>query len=258
MRDVVVVDKSFVASGATGKSSACVRQHYSTAGDLPDDPLLARLLRALRGADRRRLVRLPAHRATCSAWTSACARPWRSRWRSSAETGIDTRLVSPDEMREIEPRLRTEDLGGRAATSPTRATATPSRPRRASRGRPARAGARFLEDTEVLGHPHRRRPRHRRATSRGPIHAPRVVNAAGLWGARVGAMVGLEIPISVCRHKISIVSWPEAAAAAAPHGLRLRDQHLHAAGAGRAHPRGRPRARGGPRPRRPRPLSRRA
>src|SRR5206468_12315919 len=30
VRDVIVVDKSFVASGATGKSSACVRQHYST------------------------------------------------------------------------------------------------------------------------------------------------------------------------------------------------------------------------------------
>src|SRR5215471_11562725 len=31
MRDVIVVDKSFVASGATGRSSACVRQHYTTA-----------------------------------------------------------------------------------------------------------------------------------------------------------------------------------------------------------------------------------
>ena len=31
MRDVIVVDKSSVASGATGKSSACVRQHYTTA-----------------------------------------------------------------------------------------------------------------------------------------------------------------------------------------------------------------------------------
>ena len=30
VRDVIVVDKSFVASGGTGKSSACVRQHYST------------------------------------------------------------------------------------------------------------------------------------------------------------------------------------------------------------------------------------
>src|SRR6266581_9720794 len=31
VRDVIVVDKGFVASGGTGKSSACVRQHYSTA-----------------------------------------------------------------------------------------------------------------------------------------------------------------------------------------------------------------------------------
>src|SRR5262245_62746151 len=30
VRDVVVVEKHFLASGATGKSSACVRQHYST------------------------------------------------------------------------------------------------------------------------------------------------------------------------------------------------------------------------------------
>src|SRR5262249_33895569 len=31
VRDVVVVDKGSLASGGTGKSSACVRQHYSTA-----------------------------------------------------------------------------------------------------------------------------------------------------------------------------------------------------------------------------------
>src|SRR5690348_12887332 len=31
VRDVVLVDKGPIASGGTGKSSACVRQHYSTA-----------------------------------------------------------------------------------------------------------------------------------------------------------------------------------------------------------------------------------
>ena len=30
VRDVTVVEKSFLASGPTGRSSACVRQHYST------------------------------------------------------------------------------------------------------------------------------------------------------------------------------------------------------------------------------------
>src|SRR5262249_40023615 len=30
IRDVLLVEKNFIASGATGKSSACIRQHYST------------------------------------------------------------------------------------------------------------------------------------------------------------------------------------------------------------------------------------
>src|SRR5205085_11682521 len=30
VRDVVLVEKNFLASGSTGKSSACIRQHYST------------------------------------------------------------------------------------------------------------------------------------------------------------------------------------------------------------------------------------
>src|SRR6266511_3853343 len=30
VRNVTVIEKHFLASGATGKSSACVRQHYST------------------------------------------------------------------------------------------------------------------------------------------------------------------------------------------------------------------------------------
>lgn len=30
IRDAIIVEKNFIASGATGKSSACIRQHYST------------------------------------------------------------------------------------------------------------------------------------------------------------------------------------------------------------------------------------
>jgi glycine/D-amino acid oxidase-like deaminating enzyme len=56
-------------------------------------------------------------------------------------------------------------------------------------------------------------------TTQGEIRAPRVVNAAGLWVVRIGAMAGVEIPITVCRHKINIVTWP---AEDAPDGLRLR------------------------------------
>src|SRR5438552_11913727 len=68
-----------------------------------------------------------------------------------------------------------------------------------------------LEETEVLAMPVEGNRIRGVDTSRGPIEAPRVVNAAGLWVAGIGAMVGVEIPITVCRHKINIVTCPEAA-----------------------------------------------
>jgi glycine/D-amino acid oxidase-like deaminating enzyme len=54
-------------------------------------------------------------------------------------------------------------------------------------------------------------------TTDGEIESPVVVNATGLWGDRLGRMVGLDIPITVCRHKINFVAWPDEARA--PHPL---------------------------------------
>jgi glycine/D-amino acid oxidase-like deaminating enzyme len=54
-------------------------------------------------------------------------------------------------------------------------------------------------------------------TSRGTIETPSVVNAAGTWAARLGAIVGVDIPITVCRHKIALVAWP--ADARGPHPM---------------------------------------
>ena len=162
LRDVVVVDKSFVASGATGRSSACVRQHYSTAET-------CRMI--LYSLEMFRHFGEHTGGGSCGFHHTGYLLGVDERMRPPMEAsvalqrsvGVDTRLVGPAEMREIEPRLRTE--GSRCS------------------------GVR---------------------TSRGDIEAPIVVNAAGLWGGRVGAMAGVELPISVCRHKISIVAWPEA------------------------------------------------
>ena len=108
MREVVVIDKSFVASGATGKSSACVRQHYSTVET-------CRMIRyALDFFER--FDELTGG-GSCGFRRTGYLLGVDERMRPPMEisvalqrgTGIDTRLVSPDEMREIEPRLQTED-----------------------------------------------------------------------------------------------------------------------------------------------------
>jgi glycine/D-amino acid oxidase-like deaminating enzyme len=209
MRDVVLVDKSFVASGATGKSSACVRQHYSTVetcrmilysldvferfAELTDGESCGfRRTGYLLGVDDRMRPPMEASVALQRA------------------VGIDTRLVSPDELRELEPRLRVDDLVA-GCWEPGSGYCNPAETAQGF-ARAARArGARVLEETEATGIVTAGDRITGVRTTRGVIETSRVVNAAGLWGARVGAMVGVDIPISVCRHKISIVSWPEAA-----------------------------------------------
>src|SRR5262245_11558361 len=209
VRDVIIVDKSFVASGGTGKSSACVRQHYST-------PETCRMIRYALDCFQRFEDVTRGHSCAFrrTGYLLGVDEKMRKPMEASVELqrsiGIGTGLVSPREMQDIEPRLHIEDLVA-GCYEPDSGYCNPAETAqgfaRAARERGARilgeaAGLSVLTDgARVTGV----------NTTRGPIQAPRVVNAAGLWGARIGRMIGVEIPITVCRHKISIVSWPEQA-----------------------------------------------
>ena len=123
--------------------------------------------------------------------------------------GIDTRLVSPVEMREIEPRLRAEDLVA-GCYEPASGYCNPVETAQGFARAARAAGARILEDTAVVGLLVEGDRVRGVRTAAGDIHAPVVLNAAGLWSAPVAAMAGVELPIHVCRHRISIVTWPQA------------------------------------------------
>ena len=208
VRDVIVVDKSFVASGATGKSSACVRQHYST-------PETCRMIRF--SLDRFQRFEELTGGHSCGFRRTGYLLGVDERMRPPMETsvalqrsvGIETRLVAPSDMREIEPRLQTEDLVA-GCYEPDSGYCNPAETAQGFARAARERGARVLEEAEALAVLTEGSRVTGVRTTRGEILAPRVVNAAGLWGARVGAMLGLDIPITVCRHKISIVTWPEA------------------------------------------------
>jgi glycine/D-amino acid oxidase-like deaminating enzyme len=70
-------------------------------------------------------------------------------------------------------------------------------------------GARIREETEVVGLAVVGSRVAGVETTRGRIESPVVINAAGLWADRVARMAGVDLPITVCRHKISIVAWPD-------------------------------------------------
>jgi glycine/D-amino acid oxidase-like deaminating enzyme len=215
VRDVVVVEKQFLASGATGKSSACIRQHYST-------PETCRMvLHALRFFER-----FAEHTGgrTASFTRVGYLLGVDDRLRAPMEqsvalqqsVGIQTRLVTPAEMREIEPRVRVDDFVA-GCYEPEAGYADPSQTTHAFAAAAREGGARILEGAEVVGLSVAGGRVKGVSTSRGDIEAPVVINAAGLWGDRIGRMAGVEIPITVCRHKINFFTRP--AAASAPHPL---------------------------------------
>src|SRR6202008_1941782 len=92
--------------------------------------------------------------------------------------GIDSRLITPAEMREIEPRLRVDDFVA-GCYEPEAGYADPSQTTQGLAAAARDGGARTLEGTEVLGLTVAGGRVSGVTTSRGAIEAPVVINAAG-------------------------------------------------------------------------------
>jgi sarcosine oxidase, subunit beta len=208
VRDVVLVDKGSLASGGTGKSSACVRQHYSTAET-------CRMIRYSLDFFQHFGERVGGescgfrHTGYLLGVDDKMRAPMEASVALQRSVGIDTRLVSPVEMREIEPRVQVEDLVA-GCYEPASGYCNPVETAQGfARGARA-AGVKILEDTAVTGLLVAGDRVRGVKTTAGDIDAPVVLNAAGLWSAPVAAMAGVDLPIHVCRHRISIVTWPRA------------------------------------------------
>jgi glycine/D-amino acid oxidase-like deaminating enzyme len=205
--DVVLVEKDFLASGPTGRSSACVRQHYST-------PETCRMvLHALRFFERfeehtRGRTASFVRTGYLLGVDDRLRKPMEASVALQQSVGIDARLISLDEARAIEPRMRTDDLTA-ACYEPDAGHADPSQTTQGFAGAAREMGVRIREQAAVTGI---RTAGDRIAaveTSKGVIETRTVVNAAGTWADRIGALVGVDIPLTVCRHKIALAAWPE-------------------------------------------------
>jgi sarcosine oxidase subunit beta len=206
VKNVVLIEKQFLASGPTGRSSACVRQHYST-------PETCRLvLKALRFFEH--FEELTGGRTAGFVRTGyllgvddRLRKPMEASVRLQQSQGIDSRLISPAAARDIEPRLAIDDLTA-ACYEPDAGYADPSQTTQGFAGAAREMGVRFMEQTTVTGIRARGDRVATVETDKGAIESAKVVNAAGAWSDRLGRMVGVEIPITVCRHKIALVAWP--------------------------------------------------
>lgn len=192
-RQVVVVEKGEVGSGSSGKSGGIIRCHYSTesmvrlalrAAQLW--PGLAEELGAPTDYVRNGLIMMvEAHDAPVM----------RSVVEMQRQLGLDTDIISMDEVRRLLPDFNAEGLA-LAALEQVSGYADPYAAAAAFGRRARAAGAELYTNTRVTGFDLDGDQVRGVVTDRGTIRCGTVVNAAGAWAAAVGRLAGLDLPVT--------------------------------------------------------------
>lgn len=203
---VILVEKAFIAGGPTGLSSAIVRQHYS-------NPVTARMalnsievwqnFSELVGGD--------------SGFTKTGfligVRPedvdgLKANIGMQQSAGIDTRFVTPEEMREIEPQLDPRGLGG-GAYEPDSGYCDAAAAANGFAKAAQDYGARIQTGANATGFQVRNGKIVSVETDHGPLSGGSVILAAGPWTAQLLGKIGVEVPIIAARVKVALYRRPE-------------------------------------------------
>jgi sarcosine oxidase subunit beta len=205
VRDVLLVERRHLAAGATGKSGALVRMHYTNDAE---SRLALESLKVFRdfdaivggqcGFEAVGFVQLvgPEYR---EALRRNVARQQR--------LGIDTREISLDDTRALLPGV---DLGGvgAAAYEPGSGFADPTATAYAFAAAAERAGARIQTHCEALRIVTEGGRVTAVETSAGRVATRAVVVAAGAWAQPLLTPLGLDWGLAPYRIQVAIFRWP--------------------------------------------------
>ena len=114
--------------------------------------------------------------------------------------GVNSRLVAPDEMKEIYPLIDTKDvLGG--LFHPDDGHVDPASVTQAMAKGAKMRGAEIYRFNPVTDTARTPSGEWSVRTKNGDITCEYIVNCGGLWAAKLGAMVGLDLPILAMEHQ---------------------------------------------------------
>jgi sarcosine oxidase subunit beta len=203
---VVLVERKFLASGPTGRSSALVRRFYAmdflTRTGNTSAQLFQRWAEAIGGGD-------PGFRQVGILWLAPPDRAanLRDNVRRARAQGVRIDLLTPEELKVLVPAMAVDDVAVAAhepesgyadASSTTNALAARARELGATIVQHVPVGAVLVSSGRVTGV----------RTAEGEIHAPAVVVCAGLWAPGLLAPLGIEVPVAPKRHQMCFFRRP--------------------------------------------------
>ena len=200
VRDVVVLEREAVGSGTTSKAAGGIRAQFPTETEVRLSQESLRVFRSFKdefGVD-------PGFREIGYLFLvadQADLRGFEARIALQRRLGVDVRVITPQDARELIAALHVDDLIA-AVWGPEDAFAGPAEVTAGFARRARDLGARIVEGVEVTGFAIDRGRVSAVETARGRIATPVAVNAAGPAAARVGRLAGLDLPVLPRRRHI--------------------------------------------------------
>jgi D-hydroxyproline dehydrogenase subunit alpha len=134
--------------------------------------------------------------------------------------GIESHILGSNELRDLAPALSHRMLG--ADFVPAEGYGDPLRGMMALLNQAQAHGARLLKGTEVQAI-ERSATAWTITTTKGTITAGRIVNATGPWAAKIGRMVGLDLPVTGTVQQVIVT---EPAPVLTHHLVAVANRHL--------------------------------
>jgi sarcosine oxidase subunit beta len=200
LTDVVVIERGYLAEGASGRNGGGVRQQWSTEINI-------RLMQESVELCRRFAVDLGVNvwfRQGGYLFLARTAQELTRLEKNIAiqnKCGVATRMLDPQGARGIVPELELAGIVG-AAYNPTDGILFPWPFLWGYARQAAALGVRIFTQTPVTALVRDAGGGFRVSTPRGELHARRLINATGAWSPQLAAMIGVEVPTFPIRHEI--------------------------------------------------------
>ncbi|WP_369231785.1 NAD(P)/FAD-dependent oxidoreductase [Streptomyces sp. R21] len=200
--DVVLVERDELAAGSTSRAAGGVRAQFS---DELNIQLGARSLEAFARFGDEPGHDIGLHRVGYLFLLSTPQEvaAFEAGVRLQNALGVPSRVIDPAEARRLSPLISTDGLLA-AAFSPDDGHCTPESVVHGYAAGARRHGATVLRHCEVTGIERHGDDITAVVTRQGRIATDTVVCAAGAWSRAVGAMVGVDLPVSPLRRQIAV------------------------------------------------------
>jgi len=200
VREVTVVDQSYLCGGASGRNGGGVRAQWSSEANVR---LMQESIRICEDFAREMKINVWFRQGgyLFLVRSEEKRRALEGSVKVQNEAGLKTRMLTPAEARKIVPQLATDGVVA-ASYNPTDGVVFPWPFVWGYAEGARRCGVEIATHTEVRGFRTRGRRIEAVVTSRGEIATETVVNAAGAWSPGVARLLGVSLPNHPHRHEI--------------------------------------------------------